>query len=302
MHPKNKRPTGFNRMIKPSSLATALIISAASFTGFNNAATAGAWVPSAGTGYNKLGYAYYKANDFLGGNLGEATDDSAAFNEFIGKNTSFYFEQGLGNQLAVFGSLLYQQLEQTDSDNNSVSASGLSDVELGLRYQWQLNPFVVSTSFLAKLPYLYDEHDTLPLGNGQEDYELKVLFGKGLNQYGYLGLEIGYRYRTSAPSDQYRYLFEYGFNVNKNIYLRAKLDGILSANNADIDLNNADLDNGNLAISSEFDSGKIELTAGWNFDKQTAEGWGTELTFSREIYGDNILQGNSLQLGITKVY
>ena len=67
---------------------------------------------------------YYKANDFLGGNL-----DST---NFIGKNLSYYGEYGLGNKLAVFGQLLYQDMEQTDVGGITSTASGFGDAEIGL--------------------------------------------------------------------------------------------------------------------------------------------------------------------------
>lgn len=265
---------------------------------------AGAWVGDKGAGYLKLGYADYNADKMRPSN--------ADLVEFNGENTSLYFEHGLGNNFAVYGSLLHQSIDQTkwiDHDNNASTAkildtqsnSGFGDTEVGIKYQWQANPFVVSTSFLVKLPSLYDEDDALPLGNGQEDYESKILIGKSLNELGYFGIEAGYRYRSGAPSDEYRYLIEYGYSVNDSLYLRTKLDGTLSAKNADdsavIDLNS------NASNPLEFDSGKLELTAGWNFDKHSSlSGYGIEFTWTQEIYGENILEGDSYQLGITKVY
>lgn len=267
------------------------LISMSILLSVSSAATAGAWVGEKGSGYIKLGYADYSANNFIG--------ENPSFNSFNGKNTSLYVEHGIGNNFAVYGSLLYQSLDQVDIDNNASGADGFSDTELGLKYQWQADPFVLSTSFLARLPYLYDETDEFPLGDGQEAYEGKVLIGKSLNQYGYLGIEMGYRAITGEPSDEYRYLIEYGFNLNKNIYFRTKLDGVLSANNS----TEQEISGSNLLITSEYDSGKLELSTGWNFDSNSAlKGYGIEFTYTREIYGDNILQGNSYQLGITKVY
>ncbi|MBO9490350.1 hypothetical protein J7384_08255 [Endozoicomonas sp. G2_1] len=256
----------------------------------SNLANAGAWVAGKGEGYNKFAYAYYEADEFRG--------ENDNFSEFIGENTSFYGEYGLGNNFAIYGQLLYQSLEQTDANGLVQTNNGLGDAEIGIRYQWQAEPFVLSTSFLAKLPYLYDEDEPLALGNGQEDYELRVLLGKSLNQYGYVGAEFGYRLRTDAPSDEYRYLLEYGFNVNKNLYLRTKLDGVLSAENAD-DVDNT---NANLSVVPEFDSGKWELTAGWTFDSSSKNKWGLELTYTKDIYGKNTLDGDSIQLGLTRVF
>ena len=252
-------------------------------------ASAGAWVGAKGTGYTKLGYATYHSTTYLGNN--------PSFKEFDSTNTSLYAEYGLGRSFALYGSLLHQSYDQDDAIIGKSHASGFSDTELGLRYQWQAEPFVLSTSLLIKTPFLYDKEDGL--GNHQEDYEAKVLFGKSLNQYGYVGIELGYRLRSGAPSDEYRYLFEYGFSVNKNLYFRTKLDGILSANNSDPGSQISQ----NLSNPLASDSGKLELTTGWNFNQQGAlKGYGIELTFTREIYGDNTLQGNSIQLGITKVY
>lgn len=285
MNLKNN-PKKINKAFKTLFCSTiALSINLASVN-----ASAGAWVAAKGSGYIKVGYADYHSNTYRGNN--------PSFKNFDGQNTSLYAEHGLGNDFALYGSLLYQTYDQEDTLTGKSSASGFSDTEIGIRYQWQADPFVLSTSFLVKTPFLYDEEDGL--GNAQEDYEVKVLLGKGLDEYGYVGAEFGYRLRSGAPSDEYRYLIEYGFNINKNIYFRTKLDGILSAENSNV---TDDISAGNLSNPLEFDSGKVELTTGWNFNNNSSlKGLGLELTYTREIYGKSILQGNSIQLGITKVY
>jgi len=266
---------------------------------FTNQVIAGAWVPEQGSGYTKIGYSEYEADSSF--------DDNSDLENFEGTNISFYGEYGLGNKISVYTSVLYQDIEQvtrpvvaTDPLVRSAN-DGFGDLEAGVKYQWQANPFVFSTSFLVKLPYLYDEDDTLPLGNGQNDYEIKALIGKSLNEYGYFGVEAGYRLRSGSPSDEYRYLLEYGFSANDNLYFRTKLDGTLSANNAD---QGVDSNGVNLAFSPEFDIGKLELTTGWNFGQADSNGqrWGIELTYTNEIYGSNALDGDSIQLGITRVF
>jgi protein XagA len=183
--------------------------------GLSNLALAGAWVGNEGTGYGKLGYAVYDSSDYFG--------EIENFDNFKGVNTSYYAERGVGNNIAIYGTLLHQKLEQTDASNISRSANGFGDTEVGMKYQWWANPFVFSTSFLVKLPFLYHAKEDFPLGNGKEDYELKALIGKSLNAYGYLGIELGYRLRTGPATDQYRYLLEYGFSIGKNLYLRMVL-------------------------------------------------------------------------------
>jgi len=127
----------------------------------------------------------------------------------------------------------------------------------------------------------------------------KILVGKSLGRLGYFGLELGYRFRTDAPSDEIRYLIEYGVSLNDNLYLRAKLDGIESANNADTLFTTG----GNLSRTLEFDVGKLELTAGWNFGNPNDNGrWGAEFTYTDDVYGDNTLEGDGFQLALTRSF
>lgn len=260
---------------------------------FSNVVISGAWVPGVGSGYAKLGYSNYNANELFG----DSKNDG--FVDFSGQNYSFYGEFGFATDFAVYGTLLYQKLDQVDSQNVSTQANGLGDADIGIRYQWQTQPVVISTSFLVKLPYFYDTNDLLPRGNGQEDYELRMLLGRSLNQYGYLGFEIGYRLRSGSPSDEYRYLLEYGISVNQNLYLRSKLDSTISAKNG-----NTVIDGMNLSITPEFDLTKIELTAGWSFDsmKSSKDKWGMEVTYRRDLAGNNTLKGDGIEIALTKVF
>ena len=257
-----------------------------------NSVFAGAWVPAENSGYHKFSYAYFEADDFFGQN--------DTFDEFQSQAITYYGEAGLGNNLGLFWSIPYQILEQTDSDGNQTEGEGIGDIEIGIRKQLISQPFVFSTSFTLKTPFAYEDDDELPLGNGQEDYELRFLFGKGLGKFGYVGIEGGYRLRSSDPSDEWRYLLEYGISASKNLYFRTKLDGIESVRNADVNANSA-----NLAVNPEFDLGKWELTAGWNFDKanEKQEGnWGVEFTWTQDAFGDNALQGDRFELGFTYVH
>ncbi len=131
------------------------VVIASSFLLFSQEASAGAWVPKKGNGYMKMGFSDYKATRFFGTN--------ASFKEFKGENTSYYGEHGLGNNLAVYGTILYQDIEQTDTAEVKRTNHSLGDAEIGLRYQLRTEPAVIAFSFLMKLPYFYDEDDSLPL-------------------------------------------------------------------------------------------------------------------------------------------
>lgn len=254
-------------------------------------ALAGAWTAAEGTGYNKLAYSDYQATDFFGPN------DN--FDEFKGRNISFYAEHGIRDDVTLIANILYQDLEQTDAAGNKTDGSGFSDVELGFRKRLIDGPTVVSASFLVKLPYLYDEDDELPRGNGQTDYEARLSLGRSLYPYGYVGVEAGYRLRDEDPSDEYRYLVEYGISFGNNLYFRTKLDGTESVNNGE-----TISDGSNLSATNEFDLGKFEFTVGWAFDKRPGSDskWGIEATYNDDVYGDNTLNGGGFQIGLTREY
>jgi hypothetical protein len=284
-----------NKLSNTARPFTKLIVATSALVAlsFSQATLAGAWVAAKDSGYGKLSLNTYSADEFEG--------DSPNFGEFNSSNVTYYGEYGLGSNFALYGSVTYQWLEQQDNVGNEVTSNGLGDTEIGVRYQWQAEPFVLSTSLLVKLPYLYDENDALPRGNGQEDIEFRVLVGKSLYPYGYFGVEAGYRLRTDAPSDEYRYLLEYGFDFNENTYFRTKLDGILSANNAD-EISGSNEQVGNLTLLPEFDLGKVELTVGYNFGRPNKKRWGLEFTYTKEVYGENTLQGDGFQLALTRVF
>jgi len=165
---------------------------------------------------------------------------------------------------------------------------------------------------LFKAPYLYSDDAELPLGNGQEDFEGKVLFGKSFGELGYGGLELGYRVRTGDPVDEFRFLVEYGFDVNDKTYLRAKLDGIHAAGSTDIQqglqttVNNPLANNIPLTATTtlnpqlplEFDLGRLEYTVGYKFSKSLAG----ELTGTTAIYGDNTLSGTNIQVALVSSF
>ncbi len=246
-------------------------------------ANAGAWVPEQGSGYHQLGFSTFEATDVFGTN--------PDFTLFEKNAVTYYGEFGLGNRTGLFYSIPVQNISQVFAGQET-SSSGIADVDIGLRYNWYNRDWILSSSFLFKAPYFYDEDDALPRGNGQEDYEFRMLLGKSLNQYGYFNVEAGYRFRSDEPSDEFRYLLEYGFNATQDWYFRTKLDGLLSAGNASATTNN------NLALVPEFDLGNLELTSGYVMQLEGKQKLGIEFTWTGAIYGDDILRGNNYQLAL----
>ena len=115
---------------------------------------------------------------------------------------------------------------------------------------------------------------------------------------GYGGLEVGYRVRTEDPVDEFRFLVEYGFDLNDKTYLRTKLDGIHAASSTDLQDDFSVPLSPNVAFNPqlplEFDLGRLEYTAGYKF----RDGFAAEITGTTAVYGDNTLKGTNIQFAI----
>lgn len=252
------------------------------------AAYAGAWTAKQGDTYLKGAVNYFDTDSRFG-------DELPGFENFQDINFNIYLEHGLRDDLTFFATSAFKDIEQTTS-GETVSNSGIGDVDVGLRYNLTNEPAVISIQGLAKLPYLYSETADLPLGNGQIDLEGKVLVGKSFGSAGYVGLEAGYRYRAEDPVDEFRYLIEYGVDLTEETYFRTKLDGIVGLGSAD-DLP-LTVTNANASLPIDFDLGKLEYTLGYKFK----QGLAAEVTGTTNIYGDNTLKGTNVQFAIVSQF
>jgi len=169
-------------------------------------------------------------------------------------------------------------------------------VDIGVKYRRVQAPVFIALQGIVKLPFLYNAAAPLPLGNGQIDIEGKVLLGRSLGKGRYFGLEAGYRYRAEAPVDEFRYLFEYGQDINRLIYVRAKLDGTLGLGGEANVLVPVDGFNASLPIA--FDLGRLESTLGYKLNEK----WATELSVITNLYGDNTLQGSNFQFALVSQF
>jgi hypothetical protein len=253
------------------------------------ASFAGAWTAPKNTFYEKLAFNYYYSNQTFD-KTGKRVD-TANNGKFTDYNISNYFEYGLTNDLTVINAMAYKWLED-DTDLRRTKGYGLGDVDLGLRYKLMDNAVgILSTQALVKIPGPYDRSDPLPLGNGQFDGELRLLFGRSLYPLlpAYGNVEIGYRWRASDPSDELRYLVEFGVDVTKALYGRLKLDGIYS-----IDNGNKFGNDGNPTTTNNFDLGKLDITVGY----KVTQAWGLEASYTPALYGQNTAAGATYSLAL----
>lgn len=265
-------------------------------------AYAGAWTAKKGDNYLKGAVNYFETSNRFG--------EEGTFENFRNTNLNIYWEHGVRDDLTFFATGSLTDLENR-SDGVETSETGVGDIDLGLKYRLIDGPVIVSVQGLFKAPYLYDEDSELPLGNGQEDFEGKLLFGKSFGSLGYGGLEVGYRVRTEAPVDEFRFLVEYGFDLNEKTYLRTKLDGIHAASSADaiadgditVPVDGSILTTGAAALLNpqlplEFDLGRLEYTAGYKF----SDNFAAEITGTTAIYGDNTLKGTNIQIALVSSF
>lgn len=275
--------SGMTKIAQKSILAGLLVALAAT------SSFAGAWTAKKSAFYEKLSFNYYYAHQsFDPSGHRDGTPNNGKFTDY---NVSNYFEYGLLDNLTVINSLSYKRIEN-ENDSEIRKAHGLGDVDLGLRYRLHdSSAGVVSSQILVKIPGSYDRNDPLPLGNDQFDTELKLLYGRSLYQWipGYANFELGYRLRAGDPSDEIRYLVEFGVDITKKVYTRAKLDGIFSVDNG-----KKEDGSGNPTATNNFDLGKLDLAIGY----QITPALGLEAGYRPDIYGQNTAAGANYSVAV----
>jgi hypothetical protein len=92
---------------------------------------------------------------------------------------------------------------RVDSLRQSYTNTGLSDLELGLRYRLLQGPTALAVEADWKAPLGYDRLATPALGSGQQDITGLLLFGAPIAGRGFVQVASGYRYRFELPLDEY---------------------------------------------------------------------------------------------------
>ncbi|MBF0572852.1 MAG: hypothetical protein HQK69_03725 [Desulfamplus sp.] len=252
---------------------------------------AGAWTMEKGNSYHRFAANYYFADkEFDNNGNSRAMASNGEFRDF---NLNYYMEYGIIDQLTAIASIYYKDLRKED-DRFIYDTRGTGDFDLGLRYQLYSGTIgIVSVQGLIKTSEFYDKDDALPLGNGQEDYEVRLLYGRSLWSIipGYINLESGYRWRTDKPSDEFRYLIEVGSDLGSQLYTRAKLDGLISAGNGANQVDNY----GNPTATFEYDLTKLDLTIGCKLNKKL----GLELGYTSPLYGESTAKGDTWTLALS---
>ncbi|MEN6439035.1 MAG: hypothetical protein ABFD97_10680 [Syntrophobacter sp.] len=250
---------------------------------------AGAWTQAKGKFYERFGVNRYFTDEQFDSNGNK--EDFPSGGKYSENYLSNYIEYGLTDRITLINALYYKAAEKKDNETD-VKADGLGDVDLGAKfklYDGRLGVF--SVQGLTKIPGDYDSSDTLPLGAGQYDFEVRLLYGLSLYRFlpGYCNFEIAHRWRMGDPADEIRYLIEFGVDITKRLYGRVKLDGTLSMNNG-----NKLSVSGNPTVNNNFDLGKLDTALGYRL----TDSWMLEVGYTPEIYGRNTSSGATYSLAI----
>jgi len=305
----------------------AAVIIGALFLTSPDISRAGAWCAPEGAFYGKLSLNRYSTDKTFTSNGSQ--DHLANGGKFYDTNMTFYGEYGLSDRLTLSFSLPYKWLQsaywneyteddQTKRQHVTKHYNGPGDMEAGLKLGLIKEPFVGSVQFLYKNAGLYTSREKVLPGNNQSDYELRLLAGKSLWPFpGYCGAEAGYRFRTKAPSDEFKYLLEFGMDLFGPLSLRVKLDGTKSMHNAQkvpaakpqrsayvdeatgevIVSESTSVTSGaasNPSLGLEYDLGKLETTLSYKL----TEHWSGEVSYTTYPYGKNISSGHMYSIGI----
>jgi len=267
-----------------------VVLSLSAWSASTGTCHAGAWTMKKGKLYDRFGINYYFADEYFDGDgdrRGFASDG-----EFKDFHLNNYIEFGLTDKITLINSIYYKSIE---SENDFVKQEtwGVADIDVGAKFKLSEGSWgILSAQTLFKLPGPYDDNEDLPLGNGQIDFDARLLYGRSLYPYipGYCNFEIGYRWRFEDPSDELRYLIEIGVDITRNLYGRVKLDGIYSIDNGEhFDTT------GNPTTTNNFDIGKLDMALGYKISSS----WGCELGFTPEIYGQNTASGATYTVALT---
>lgn len=256
---------------------------------FVGACFAGAWTEQKGKLYDRVSFNYYFADEaFDGSSISKSFSANGKYRDF---NLGNYIEYGLTDKLTLISSMYIKHIQKKD-DLEDTKTTGVGDIDLAAKYKLSEGKWgVLSTQALVKIPEAYDKHAQLPLGNGQYDLEFRMLYGRSLWPYlpGYCNFELGYRIRFGDPSDELRYLVEFGSDITKSLYGRVKLDGIYTMNNG------SKLDvSGNPTATNNFNLGKLDMTVGYRIFKR----WSLEAEYTPEIYGKNTAAGATYSFAV----
>jgi protein XagA len=187
----------------------------------------GAWPRPAGETYGKLDFSRAAANEIYEakGNQKRPGPD------FQDLTASLYMEYGLTDRWTW---ILYLPYKSAVAETAGVrrTATGFSDAWTFLKRGMAGGAWVLSGQAGVKVPLGYEADRVPALGQGQVDGEARLLLGRSFHPKPIYGnLEVGYRLRRGAYSDEIPYRVEAGVFPARPVLVKLALDGTKSLAN-----------------------------------------------------------------------
>lgn len=242
---------------------------------------AGAWAQPKGHYYTKLTLIYSKADGLYGLNFPAEFNDYALY---------FYGEYGLLDRATVILSLpsIKRSINEANSVRGTTTGYLAGDFEVQAKYQFLDRPVVASALVGTKIPTIYKIEDFPPLGNGETDFDARLLLGASLYPIpAYLTGDIGYRFRGGDFVDEINFNFEAGYTFYEKYLVRFATTGIRSTKDS----------NGESNLLG-FPLAQKQYRVGGGIIYKLSPNFEFDITYLNTIAGDNIPKANELFVGI----
>ena len=259
---------------------------------------AGAWVQKKNEYYFKISGLSFESTK-LYNQAGRLNTDTGN-----GKFTDFsltgYLELGVSDFVTLISSLPYKTLRYKSARDN-LKTRGASDLYLGLRYLLSDKTLVsslqagvnLSTGYKVNLDVRVDSTSPPPLGDGQTDFEVKLLLGNSFGGYSaYYNFDIGYRFRSGFPVNEIPFNIECGLHLGKIALLIGKINGVQALSEPETTFGGGTLSSNNLSSVEDFikTQGQLVVHIGQKTD--------FIVSYTDVISGHNTAAGKSIGLSL----
>lgn len=247
----------------------------------------GAWPREKNEIYSKLSLSRFESDEVFAPKKNKKLP-GPDYSEFA---TSIYGEYGVTDTLTGIVSLTHKSVESSSASVKSTE-SGFTDAWVFLKKGLFKAPFVLSSQVGVKIPLGYDANSRPPLGDGQVDYEARLLAGKSFYPFaGYGNAEVGYRKRNGDFSDEIPYRLELGAFPAKGVLLKIALDGVSNLTNDKAS------DLGATLGPNVFDEEYLKLSPSLIFFNK--KGYGFEIYYETLLSGGNTAAGQTIGVGLS---
>ena len=153
--------------------------------------------------------------------MGRRSEMGINDDQFDGRQMFLYVEYGLRERLTLVTQVNVGVLTDEDAFVR-METTGIGDLDVGLKYQLVDSPLVVSPMLSLKIPTGYDDAYDPALGTGKLDAEGQLLVSRSLYPLPlYAGVEVGYRLRGGAFSNQWSWSTEVGATPHARVFAKA---------------------------------------------------------------------------------